>query len=263
MNIQDFRFLYQGKLVSPLLYEQMDLLKPIDRRSEGRERALLMLHGFSSSPAVFRGMLPALHDYDAVICPALPGHAESISAFAKVTAQEWVNAAEKACKKLLQTYQTVDVLGFSLGGLLACHLAQCFSINHLFLLAPAVSLKQTIPIMVFLARILSKLGLKTLPNRGGNFYNSHYAELTYNQLPLTTIIEILTFIKRYQLGMPSCPTDLFLGRHDAVVDSSAVAKCFQNQPNVAIHWLENSAHMLPLDGDIETIVQCVSLVARS
>lgn len=52
--------------------------------------------------------------------------------------------------------------------------------------------------------------------------------------------------------------DLFLGRHDDVVASAHVARRFENFYHQAtIHWLEQSAHVLPLDGDIDQIIQCV------
>lgn len=258
MNIQDFRFLFQGKQIQPLLPAQASLLAPIDIRGQGCGRALLLLHGFSSSPAVFRAMIPELKGYDAVVCPVLPGHSESIAAFAKAGAQDWLSAAETACSELLREYQTVDVLGFSLGGLLACHLSQRFPLNRLFLLAPALLMKRSVPITLFCARVLHSLGFGLLHNHGGNLHTNRYPELTYRQLPVTTIIEILTLINDYNFVMPSCPTELFLGRFDEVVDSSRVAERFEHAANVTIHWLEKSAHVLPLDGDIEVINACIN-----
>ncbi len=257
LNTQDFRFLWQGKHVKPLLPEQAGMLDPIDIRGKGRERALLLLHGFSSSPAVFRAMLPDLAMYDAVVCPVLPGHAESIAAFGKVKAADWISAAEVACSALFQAYDAVDVMGLSLGGILACHLSKQFNLHRLYLLAPALSLHMNVPLVLSGARLLHRLGFKLLRSRGGNIYTSGYPELTYRQLPIATIIEMLTLIRNYTFEPPQCPTDLFLGRFDQLVNSPRVAELFSASPNVTIHWLENSAHVLPLDGDIATIVACI------
>lgn len=257
MNIQDFRFMWQGKPVAPLRHDQAHLLAPIDIRGQGRDRALLLLHGFSSSPAVFRAMLPELTQYDAVVCPVLPGHADSIAAFAKVYASDWLLAAEEACSALLRDYQAVDVLGLSLGGLLACHLSQRFTLNHLYLLAPALSLRTNVPATKCLASVLSCLGFRLINNRAGDIHTDRHQELTYCQLPIATIIEILTLINDFKFVPPACPTDLFLGRFDGVVHSSRVIDFFANLPNVTTHWLENSAHILSLDGDIEAILDCI------
>lgn len=258
MKINDFQYMWRGKKIAPLSSQQTYWLDPIHKRGPNQERALLLLHGFASSPAVYRELLPALTLYDAVVCPVLPGHCISIAAFSKVSAGDWIAAAERACQALLNDYQTVDVLGLSLGGLLACHLSQRFTLNHLYLLAPALSLQQNTNIMLGAARILRYLGFKSLPNHAGNIHTNHFQELTYSRLPIATIIEILTLIKHFKFTPPSCPVDLFLGRFDEVVDSVVVADRFANQPNTQIHWLNHSAHVLPLDGDIKTILEVIA-----
>ena len=116
MNINDFRFMRKGKQMQLLTPTDAHLLQPIDRRSTLKNRALLLLHGFTSTPGVYREMLPLLSMYAAIVCPALPGHADSIVSFNNVKAAEWVTASEQVCQSLIQEYQAVDVLGLSLGG---------------------------------------------------------------------------------------------------------------------------------------------------
>ena len=258
MNIQDFRYMWRGQPMEDLSPRQVHVLAPIDKRGSGHERALLLLHGFSSSPAVFRAMLPHLSAYDAVVCPALPGHAESIVAFSKVKASDWVLFVEQMCGELVKTYASVDVLGLSLGGLLACHLSRQFKLNHLYLLAPALKLRRNIPLFLSIVRVLHQCGFRYFRNHAGNLHANKYHELTYRQLPLTTIMEILTFIQAFDGVLPTCPTDVFLGRFDEVVDSERMAEQFASLPNATLHWLEHSAHVLPLDGDIEVMLNCIN-----
>jgi len=241
-----------------LFQEQLDVLKPIDLRSTKRERGLLVLHGFSSSPAVFRKLLPALTHYDAIVCPALPGHADSLTSFTHAKASDWQSAAFSACETLLKDYKTVDVLGLSLGGLLACELSQRLAIHHLYLLAPALALRQNITLTRWLAYALHALGFRRVRNHAGDLYTNAHSELTYRQLPIKSIIEILTLIQQFKFSAPRCPTDVFLGCYDTVVDSFAVERYFQGVSHSTIHWLKQSAHILPLDGDIDRIITCVN-----
>ena len=249
--------MWQGQQVKPLDPQEAHLLAPIDLRRAGRDRALLMLHGFSSTPAVFRRLLPALPDYDAIICPVLPGHGDSIAAFRKVKAVDWIAAVEQTTAALMKDYQRVDVLGLSLGGLLACHLSQRFELNHLYLLAPALALQLPIKWALMLAHLLQGLGFKYLRNRAGNINSKQYNELAYRQLPIAAIIEILTLINEFKLIGPKCPTDLFLGRIDAVVDSKRVEHLLAHLTKVNVHWLEDSAHVLPLDSDVDAMIACI------
>jgi len=257
MNIDDFRYMWRGKQPESLLNEQSHLLAPVNIRHQHKGRALLLLHGFSSTPAVYRHLIPALTMYDAVVCPALPGHADSFDSFSKARASEWLAAVEQTCAELFRDYQTVDVMGLSLGGLLACHLSNKFPLNHLYLLAPALVLRLKIATAFKCARMLQQLGFKALRNLAGNIYTPGYRELAYRQLPLAAIAEVLTLIHTFKFIPPTGPTDLFLGTFDEVVNSNAVAQRFANLPNVNTHWLHQSAHVLPLDGDVEFIIECV------
>lgn len=249
--------MWRGKSIRPLLQQDAHLLSPIAIKDTRFDRALLMLHGFSSSPAVYRELLPKLSMYDAILCPILPGHGESISAFAKATVADWLQTSIDAYQTLIKEYDQVDVLGLSLGGLLAYHVAQHCNIHHLYLLAPSLALHRSPWFYLKCAKLLQYLGIKSLRNHAGNLLTKTHQELTYQRLPMTAIIEILTFIQATKLTPPLCPTDVFLGRYDEVVDSKAVATQFRNIPNATIHWLNNSAHILPLDGDIDAIIACI------
>ena len=258
MELNDFQYMHRGKVIANLLPEDAGLLSPIVHETASHKRALLLLHGFSSSPAVFRCMRERLLTmYDAVYCPALPGHAESIQAFSTIQASDWVASAEHECERLIRDYEEVDVLGLSLGGLLACHLSTRFPLHHLYLLAPALSLHLNVPWTLRATRLLHALGLRQIRNRAGNLLSTAHSELTYRQLPLNAIMQILTLLNDFSWIPPTCPVDVFLGRHDEVVDSNKIAERFAGLPRVTVHWLENSAHVLPLDADVDAILACV------
>lgn len=258
MNLNDFRCMRRGVQVSTLRKKDANLLRPFKREGQEKNRVLLLLHGFSSSPAVFRNLLGALTGYDAVVAPVLPGHSDNLNAFAKVKASDWLAYVEDVCAALVAEFQHVDVMGLSLGGLLACHLSSRFPLRHLYLLAPALDLQLALPGSLKLARILYQLGFRQLRSAAGNLFTANHCEIAYRQLPLTTIIEILTLVKQFEFTPPTCPTDVFLGCYDEVVASRRVAARFASCDHATIHWLAKSAHVLPLDGDVDEIIQCVS-----
>ncbi|KTC76967.1 alpha/beta hydrolase [Legionella brunensis] len=257
MDIDDFRAMRRGIPLFALNRKDESLIAPIDRRNGKKRRALLLIHGFTSTPAVFRAMLPSFSFYDAVICPVLPGHAENLQAFANVKGEAWVTAVEQSCELLINEFEQLDVLGLSLGGILACHLSNCFPLHHLYLLAPALDLKLPLEKTLKLAKILNWLGFQEVRGLSGNLYTNQHCEIAYRKLPLSSIIEVFNLIRQFPFTPPNCPTDVFLGCHDKVVDSWRVAARFANQDNVTIHWLSNSAHVIPLDGDIDSVIACV------
>lgn len=258
MNYSDFRYMRRGEQLLDLKKDEATMLTSVHQKGTKKDRALLLLHGFTSTPAVYRCLIPQLKNYDALVCPALAGHAESIEAFATSTGTDWLLSAQKACEKLCADYQKVDVLGLSLGALLACKLSATFQFNHLFLLAPALKLKQNIVLNKAFLVFLKKLGFKELRGLGGNLMTNKHAEISYRKLPIAPVIELFTLIQEHQLSPPPCPTDIFLGKHDLVVASNEIETMFLDAPNIKIHWLENSAHVLPLDNDLDEIAQCIN-----
>lgn len=257
MNINDFRWMHHGVHLDYPKQGDLKILRPISETKNGTSKALLMLHGFSSSPGVFRCLIPELSAFDALLAPVLPGHGESINAFAGSCASAWVAAAEAAVESLLETYDEVHVLGLSLGGLLAMHLGQRYPLHHLWLLAPALAINLPMKLMLTTAKLAQKLGFVRVRARSGNICKRDACELTYRQLPISSVCEIVQFIRDFPKALPACPTDVFLGRYDMVVDSGTVATRFMDAPNVTLHWLKHSAHVLPLDNDFHEITACM------
>jgi carboxylesterase len=252
----DFAWIKNGIHLGMPKREELELLKPISiEHSNQKKSALLMLHGFSSSPAVFRFMTPHLTHYDAIHVPVLAGHGYSIEDFSHVSYQQWLKNARIICKTLCQNYEKVDVLGLSLGGLIACHLVKEFKLNHLFLLAPALQLHSPTSFLLLFAKLCQKLQFKLLRNTGGDTYCADVNELLFRQWPIHAVIEVLSFIKNYHFKAWDTPTDLFLGEYDKVIDSKKVKFILQALPQLHTHLLQNSAHVLPIDGDREYIIQ--------
>jgi carboxylesterase len=256
MKISDFCYVQQGKQIARLQHKEAHLLLPIElHKNPKKERALLMLHGFGSTPGVFRLLIQKLNHYDTILAPTLAGHGLNLHAFSISKAKDWVASAEKSCRELVSSFAKVDVLGLSLGGLLAYHLQTQFPLHHLYLLAPAFDLHININTSLHLARTLEQLGFKAIKNRGGDFFGTTHAEITYTKLPLSTIVEVLRFILTFPFSAPTIPTDVFLGQHDKVVNSEEIALRFRGKPHQTVHWLTKSAHILPLDGDIDAIAK--------
>ncbi|STY27979.1 lipase [Legionella wadsworthii] len=258
MNPNDFCYMRRGKQVDDLKKEDLALLEPVKQKGAKKDRALLLFHGFTSTPAVYRYLIPQLEHYDALVCPALPGHADSIAAFSQTKIEDWLACGIQECEPLFKEYEKIDVLGLSLGGIIACELSKTFAFNHMFLLAPAFKLQMNMHQNKNILYALKKLGFCEIRGRAGNISSDKYAELSYRRIPIPALIELFTLIHEYLWVAPSCPVDLFLGAHDIVVDSNDVESLFSDLENTAIHWLPNSAHVLPLDNDLDQIVQCIN-----
>ena len=254
MNEDAFRCMRQGKNIAQLQPHDLQSMQEIKIEDGKKTRALILLHGFSSTPAVFRYFIPKIAGYNAIYAPVLPGHGQSIDAFAKVTAKQWISTVKDYIKEQVSGYQSVDVVGLSLGGVLAYEAVKSIPIRRLFLLAPAFDLRVSLPYSLMLAKAFQYMRFTSLRSAAGNICADNTYEIAYKQTPLPVLIEILTLIKTFEFTAPNCPVELFLGKHDNVIDNDTVAALFASNAQTTLHCLENSAHVLPLDADRDAII---------
>ncbi|WLV25143.1 alpha/beta fold hydrolase [Aciduricibacillus chroicocephali] len=98
----------------------------------------LLIHGYTGSPAELEPLIIHLQkntDWELLV-PVLPGHGEEIN-LRYADGKEWIDTAEKALQSLKERHQTVHIIGFSMGGLIAAILAARHKIGKLVLLAAA------------------------------------------------------------------------------------------------------------------------------
>lgn len=106
---------------------------------ETSDRCCLLLHGFTGGPFEVLPLAEHLHlrGYDCHT-PVLPGHDPDLTALSNVTWNDWLDAASEEAKRLTLQYETIHLIGFSMGGLIAAFLANRFPIRRLVLLNAAV-----------------------------------------------------------------------------------------------------------------------------
>jgi carboxylesterase len=258
-RINDFAFMLQGEYQAPLFTKDIPLIQPTYlTRTPHKKRALLLIHGFTSTPLVYRELTPLIQHVDYISIPLLPGHGTTIEDFSTVQYTAWEAHIEAELNTLLNTFETVDVVGLSLGGLIAYQLAQRYPIHHLYLLAPAIYLKLPVPFLRIIIPLFMKLKWMTIKSMGGDIHAKGLSELTYRQIPLHALNEIFTYIETATHAPLTMPTSVFLGEFDSVVDNDKIQSLFSNQSTVTFYPLKKSAHVLPLDDDRLYIAKVIS-----
>jgi carboxylesterase len=112
--------------------------RPYRADPKGAKEAVLLLHGFTGIPRELSIVGASLADAGfACLAPRYPGHGTDRADFLATGAEDWLRRALDAYLDLRSEYESVHVLGHSMGGLIATIVAAAFNAPRLVLLAPA------------------------------------------------------------------------------------------------------------------------------
>lgn len=222
-------------------------------RWEGEAGAVLVLHGFTGSPQSMRPWAQTLaHAGYAVEMPLLPGHGTSVADMAECTWKQWTEAVDAAYWCLRRQHRQVAVVGLSMGGTLALHLAARREVAAVCVVNPALA--PPLPFMAWagaLARVLP-----SVPGVRDDIAAPGIAEGAYACLPVAAAAQLHRLIRETARSLPAvtAPVQLFRSATDHVVPDSSVRALLRGLPQPPeVHRLTRSYHVATLDHDAPLI----------
>ena len=98
-------------------------------RKQGSEKAVLMIHGYPTTPAMYTYAAERMKEegYD-VYAPLIPTFGADYHDFQKTVFSSWYSWIEEYYEKLCKEYRSVYVIGTSMGGAMALKLAENHSV---------------------------------------------------------------------------------------------------------------------------------------
>jgi carboxylesterase len=237
---------------------------------EGGPTGLLMIHGFGGLPGELRPLGTFLAEQGYTVSGMLLArHGRHPEDMYKVRWQEWFESVETALDELQGRCQHVFVLGYSLGGLLALHLAARRPVAGVITLAAALQLSGGWPLRLLLvARYVMPW---FYPMRGANFHDprlradlsSKIGTLNFDdpaviqqlrtsiRIPTGAIYEIVRLAQQVRQELPqiTVPALVLQGRHDETVLPISAQRIMAGlgATDKQLRWFDRSGHLLPND----------------
>ncbi|SDX22334.1 carboxylesterase [Marininema mesophilum] len=219
----------------------------------GNEMGVLVQHGFTGTTQSVRGLGQFLADQGFTVCgPRLKGHGTHYEDMEGTTYQDWIESTEEGYRKLQETCSHIVVVGLSMGGTLALHLASRYpEIKGVVLVNPAIE-------MSHLAEVAQMEEPRFFDAIGSDIKAEGVRELAYEKVPLRSFKEIihLTDETRKVVSAIGCPTLLFKSLEDHLVPPMNAQWIYENiaSSDKTLIELENSYHVATLDNDKELVM---------
>jgi carboxylesterase len=235
-------------------------------KTGGRAVGVLLVHGFTGSPASMKPWAQALADQGyAVEVPLLPGHGTRWQDLNRVAWTDWYAEAEAAFDRLRETCEAVAVAGLSMGGSVVLRLAEerGEQVSGIVLVNPFLSSTRR----ELVALPLLKHVVPSLRGVVNDIKKPGQDEHGYQRLPLKGLATLTDMWKVVvpELKRVTQPLLYFRSTADHVIDPSSSPTVLRGVGSVDVEerLLDNCYHVATLDHDAERIVtESAEFVAR-
>lgn len=224
--------------------------------AEGGRTGVLLLHGFTGSPASMRPWGQHLADEGfSVDVPRLPGHGTTWQELNATHWQDWYAEASRGLDRLGAGCDRVFVGGLSMGGCLALRLAaeRPDDVDGLLLVNPSVA--STKKLLVAVPAVKRIVG--SVRGFGNDIKKPGADEHCYDRTPLKALdsLRAMWRLTREDLPKVTAPLVLFRSVEDHVVESLSGQMITQrvSSRDVTERVLDDSYHVATLDNDAACI----------
>lgn len=216
---------------------------------------VLLIHGFTGSPAEMRPLGRYLHERGlTVAAPLLPGHGATPADLNRRRWQEWLACAEAALAELQAARRRVFVAGLSMGALLTLLLAaRQPNLAGAIVYSPAIIVNDPRSYLVAVLKYL----IPSVPKPVDYFADpaARVALWTYPVYPTAAAHELMKLIGAARRALPSvaCPLLIIYSRRDPTIHPRSAQAIYDGVRSAEKHLIElgDSGHVITLDSEWE------------
>ncbi|WP_099098529.1 alpha/beta hydrolase [Bacillus thermotolerans] len=216
----------------------------------------LCIHGFTGAPYEVQPLADYLSERTSwkIVVPTLPGHGEP-PALKGVTYKQWLDCAEKEMQELATECDTVYVIGFSMGGLIAVYLAKKYSVEKLILLSAAAK-------YIYVGQLLRDLKDIAGDWKRGRLRENELFARYKRKLFSTPLSSVFQFRRVAASVKPlfatiQIPTLIVQGLADGIVPPKSAEYIYQHiaSKEKELYYVPDAKHHVCLTGDTEGLFE--------
>ena len=205
-------------------------------------KAILLIHGFAGGNYDYHTLsndLQLYRNFD-VFTFTLPGHDKTI--IKDVTREDWISEAEKQVEILIRHgYKKIYVIGHSMGGVIACHIARKYpQVKKLVLASPAFR---------YFTFKNDKLDIIASIKQTPDIFKDYESDNVISRvlkLPISTTLEFIKLVDEHTKDVKDivCPTLILWGNNDKIVPIDSAMYVYKNikSDSVTLYEINNVTH---------------------
>ena len=186
---------------------------------------IYLIHGFSSTTYEVKKLALYLSELGYYVkADNLPGHATSIEDCNLSSYNEWLSFVEKQIAEIYTHCEKVIVMGVSMGGVLALHLATIFPLDGVVSAGALLKFKNEFDVRV-LVRLFHKIKVKVPKRRSFNtqeLKSINHNFYGYTHYPLSALNEMRKLIDKVKINLHKISSPVLLIH--SKVDKTALFK---------------------------------------
>lgn len=229
----------------------------------GDDIGVLMIHGFSGSPAEMRYLGDNLHQRGySVLGVRLSGHGTNTAEMAETGYKDWIESAEDAFDRLSRKCGKVFVVGFSMGSLLALKIVEDGKkVDGVVVISPPMYTDFYMKVLAWWIRVWP--GKTFTIGALSSFLDSKdgYKVVAYEKVPKRKILDLLKIVVlvRKSLSKVSVPILVLQGGLDVIIPESSGREIIRSVESVSkkLIRLPLSTHVVPMGIDRDRVVDLV------
>lgn len=224
------------------------------------QRAVLLVHGFTGTPAELRELGETLHQHGYTVYGLrLAGHGTDPRELTKVTYPEWLDQVREAVENLKHQCREVTVIGLSMGGLLAVYAGTLPQVDRLVLISTPIYLYDWRIHFLWLA---DRQKAWALPKHPREIDAPERYNVAYSCMPLFGIHQLewlLLLCKGRWLRKVQVPLLIIQSRTDHTVrpESARYLYAHVSSRKKKLLWVPKARHVMTLYKGREKIYQSI------
>ena len=228
------------------------------------ELAVLVCHGFTAQPKTVQYIAPYLERAGLPYAiPALRGHGTVYTDLIGVKWQDWVADALQAYDRLANQSARVAVVGHSMGGLVAAHVAAERPVDSVTLVAPALKFSNQLSGFVGLLAPLVKVWKGDPPS----LWDAALLEairrdpVTYDRFPTAAFAQLWAMAKLTPAVLTNVTARALVihSLRDEVIPPAAADLALERLGSFdkRVQWFANSHHEMFCDGERDALCELI------